>query len=178
MSYSAPPPSDQPGYGPPPVSGTRPGELLDRFLARLIDGVIVGVAYGILGLALISGLLLNGSGGWFVARLVTSVVLVGLQLGYFVYLETSRGQTIGKMLLKLRVVGPDGGLPTLEQSLRRNIWMAAGLAVVVPLIGGLVSSGVQLVAVIMIAVGINNDTVNRQAWHDHFAGGTRVIKQG
>ncbi len=36
----------------------------------------------------------------------------------------------------------------------------------------------QLVAVIMIAVGINNDTVNRQAWHDHFAGETRVIKEG
>ena len=32
--------------------------------------------------------------------------------------------------------------------------------------------------VIMIAVGINNDTVNRQAWHDNFAGGTRVVKVG
>ena len=28
----------------PPVVG-RPGELLDRFLARLIDGLIIGVVY-------------------------------------------------------------------------------------------------------------------------------------
>ena len=31
---------------------------------------------------------------------------------------------------------------------------------------------------ILIAVGINNDTVNRQAWHDQFAGETRVWKLG
>jgi hypothetical protein len=30
----------------------------------------------------------------------------------------------------------------------------------------------------MIAVGINNDPINRQAWHDHFAGETRVLKEG
>ena len=31
---------------------------------------------------------------------------------------------------------------------------------------------------IMIAVGINSDTVDRQGWHDKFAGGTRVLKIG
>ncbi len=30
----------------------------------------------------------------------------------------------------------------------------------------------------MIAVGINSDTVRRQGWHDHFAGGTYVLKVG
>ncbi len=35
----------------------------------------------------------------------------------------------------------------------------------------------QLVAVIMIAVGINNDPVARRPWTDKFAG-TRVIKEG
>ena len=35
-----------------------------------------------------------------------------------------------------------------------------------------------LVAAIMIAVGINKDTVNRQAWHDRFAGGTQVVREG
>ncbi len=30
----------------------------------------------------------------------------------------------------------------------------------------------------MIAVGINTDTLRRQAWHDKFAGGTQVLKIG
>jgi len=173
--------TDLPPYDPatsPMPTSTRPGELLDRFLARFIDGVLVGIVYAVVGLALIGGLLLGTIDSWFVTNLVTTVVLVGLQLGYFIYLDSTRGQTVGKMLLKLRVLGPQGGLPTMEESLRRNIWIAAGLAAVVPIVGSLVGGVAQLVAVIMIAVGINGDTINRQAWHDHFAGGTRVVKEG
>jgi uncharacterized RDD family membrane protein YckC len=170
------PPYD-PATSPKPAGSTRPAELLDRFLARLIDGVIVGVVYAVVGLVLIAGLLLGPVDSAYVAGAVTAIVLVALQLGYFVYLDTTRGQTVGKMLLKLRVLGPQGGLPTVEQSLRRNIWLAAGLAGVVPIVGGLLGGAAQLVAVVMIAVGINGDPVNRQAWHDHFAGGTRVVKE-
>jgi len=173
--------TDLPPYDPaaaPKPTGIRPGELLDRFLARLIDGLIVGVVYAVVGLVLIGSLLLGTVDSWFITNLVITIVLVGLQLGYFVYLDSTRGQTVGKMLLKLRVLGPQGGLPTVEESLRRNIWLAAGLAAVVPFVGGLLGGVAQLVAVIMIAVGINGDPVNRQAWHDHFAGGTRVVKEG
>ena len=48
--------------------------------------------------------------------------------------------------------------------------MGFGLLGVIPFIGGVLGSVLTLIAVIMIAVGINDDTVNRQAWHDHFAG--------
>ena len=48
----------------------------------------------------------------------------------------------------------------------------------VPVVGPAVGALTELAAVIMIAVGINNDTVSRQAWHDNFAGGTRVVKIG
>ncbi|MFN8196317.1 MAG: RDD family protein [Nocardioidaceae bacterium] len=183
------PPSDQPpGYGynapPPPPSQPgvpRPAELLDRFLARLIDGVVVGVAYGILG-AVLSPIFLHGfyhsRGEVFVYVAVLSVVFTVLTLGYFAFLESSRGQTVGKMVMKLRTVGPTGQNPTLEQAVRRNIFYAINLLRVVPVLGPLVAGVGGLVAVIMIAVGINNDTVNRQAWHDHFAGGTRVLKIG
>ena len=81
------------------------------------------------------------------------------------------------MLLKLKTTGPDGQNPTLEQAVRRDLFTAIGVLGVVPVLGvfaGLLS----LVASIMIAVGINNDTANRQAWHDHFAGETRVWKVG
>ena len=176
MSYEPPPAPDQSPYGAAP-GGTRPGELLDRFLARFIDGIIVGVVYVIVAIVLIFGVIVT-SGSSYVVAFVSAIVLTALQLGYFVFMETSRGQTVGKMVMKLRVVGPGGGNPTVEESVRRNIWMLAGLASIVPIIGGLIGAVAQLVAVIMIAVGINNDPVNRQAWHDHFAGETRVLKEG
>jgi uncharacterized RDD family membrane protein YckC len=94
-------------------------------------------------------------------------------------MESTYGQTVGKMVLKLRVYGPDGtSNPTLEQALRRNIWTAFPLAFIIPVVGQLIAGLGALIAEILIAVGINNDTVNRQAWHDHFAGGTRVVKVG
>lgn len=179
-----PPPAPEPVPGPPPstLGVPRPGELMDRFLARLVDGVLLGVVYGIM-VAIFSAILLQGfvysTGELFLYYLVLSVVSSALYLGYFGFLESSRGATIGKQVLKLEVKGPDGvSHPTLEQAIRRNIWMAFGLLGVVPVVGTLLGGLAALAAVIMIAVGINNDTVNRQAWHDQFAGGTRVLKIG
>ena len=176
------------GYGSPPPSGLpRPGELLDRLLARLIDFVLLAVVNAILVSTLVVGTLMGRStglaGGFgfgvadYAASAVASVASAAITLGYFAILESSRGQTIGKMLLKLKTTGPDGQNPTLEQAVRRNLFTAIGVLGVVPVLGvfaGLLS----LVASIMIAVGINNDTANRQAWHDHFAGETRVWKVG
>ena len=53
-----PPPAQEP-TNTPPAAG-RPGELLDRFLARLIDGLVIGVVYGILS-AIFRPLFLQGS---------------------------------------------------------------------------------------------------------------------
>ena len=100
-----------------------------------------------------------------------------LYLGYFGFMESSQGRTIGKMAMKLRVEGVNGGKPSLEQAIKRNIWLALPLLGIVPILGGLVAGIGQLVAVIMIAVGINNDTVRRRPWTDKFAG-TQVIKEG
>ena len=86
-------------------------------------------------------------------------------------MDSTRGQTLGKMALKLQVFGPNGGHPTVEQSVRRNIFYAFQLIAIIPILGGLVAGIAALVGVIMIAVGINNDTVRRQGWHDQFAGG-------
>ncbi len=59
----------------------------------------------------------------------------------------------------------------MEQAVRRNIWYAFGI---IPFVGGLA----ELASVILIAIGINGDPVNRQHWFDTFAGGTKVIKIG
>lgn len=182
-----PPTASQPAAAPPPpaaapVQGVpRPGELLDRFLARLIDGVILGVVYGIIA-GIVGGVIITGyrSGGeLFVYYLIISVVSSLLYLGYYAYMESSRGQSIGKIVMKLKVFGPDGvSNPTMEQAVKRNIYMAFGLAGIVPVVGSLIGGLASLAAVIMIAVNINSDTVKRQHWFDNFAGGTQVMKIG
>lgn len=174
-----------PGYGgppPPPAGAAVPAGLLERFLARLLDGLILGVAYVVLS-TVIGAILPFGAflttGELFILNLVLVPLSVAISLGYYGYLESSQGRTLGKQALKLRVVAPGGqGNPTLEQALRRNAFLALSLAGVVPIIGQLIGGLAGLAAVIFIAVTINNDTVRRQGWHDNFAGGTQVLKVG
>lgn len=171
-----------PSTGPQPTQPgtTHPGGLLDRFLARLIDGLVIGIAYIVLSAifrpVFISGV--DSTGELFLFYAVVSILWTALAIGYFAYMESSRGQTVGKMVLKLRTLGPDGANPTLEQGVRRNIFYAIELLAIVPIIGFWLGPLASLAAVIFIAVGINSDTTNRQGWHDHFAGGTRVVKVG
>jgi len=174
-----------------------PGSLLDRFLARLIDAVILGVVFGALITSLVSSLIIGGVMGYgrsplFVYGLIVAVLGLALNLGYYVLLETRNGQTVGKMVMKLRVHGPDGGPPSVEQSLRRNSFLAIGVIAtvigdilgIVPGIGGALGGlasfliGIAgLGLVIYIAYTINEDEAGRQGWHDGFAGGTRVTKE-
>lgn len=85
-----------------PASGTygaptpvHPGDLLPRFFARLIDGIIVGVLafFGAFSIGSMSDIMVTGlfSG-------------LGMFL-YFVLFEITVGATPGKMLLGLRVRG-------------------------------------------------------------------------
>lgn len=169
-----PPPADAPSYGAPQAGGPyaggpQPGGLLERFLARLIDGILVGIVNLVLIFVVAEAI------DTYAVTVILSIITGAVSLGYFMFFENSRGQTIGKQFLKLQVVGPNGGNPTYEQSFRRNIFVAANLITWIPLIGLIVSLAV-LVGVILIAVTINGDPVSRQGWHDRFAGGTRVIK--
>jgi uncharacterized RDD family membrane protein YckC len=175
---AATPPPPNPGTVPPPppagaaapmagpaVGVGQPGSLVDRFLARLIDGIIIGIVYVIIYAVLLSAV------DYFLAVFLSGVVAAVLYIGYFAYMESNRGQTLGKQIMKLRTFGPDGASnPTMEQAVRRNIWYAFDI---VPFIGPLA----VLASVILIAIGINGDP-RRQHWFDKFAGGTTVIKVG
>ncbi len=187
MSEQPPPPPPPAGpYGnvPPPqsVGQQRPAELLDRFLARLVDGVILGIVFGILS-GIGNAIFLQGFrysvGEYLLYWLFVSIVSVAVSIGYFAFMESSQGATLGKTLLKLRVVGPDGvSKPTMEQAVRRNAFYALQLTFIVPIVGPIFGGLAYIAALIFIAVSINNDSANRQGWHDHFAGGTRVLKIG
>ena len=77
-----------------------------RFAAQFLDGLIIGVPVGmiVVGLAIVS---MNGKGqpnGLFFWMLLPSVIAVV----YEALMLKSRGQTLGKMAMKLKVVSPDG----------------------------------------------------------------------
>jgi uncharacterized RDD family membrane protein YckC len=184
---AAPMPPSQPGYGygaPAPGVG-QPADLLMRFLARLIDFVLLAIVNGIIAAIVVVGAFgLSGGNGFgfgtgrtFAAGAVSSVITAVLYLGYFTLMESRNGQTIGKMLLKLRTQGPGGSTPTTQEALKRNAWVALGILGVIPIIGGIIGGLAELAIVIVIAVTINSSPT-RQGWHDNFAGGTQVVKIG
>jgi uncharacterized RDD family membrane protein YckC len=157
----------------------QPADLMTRFLARVIDHVLLFIVQAIIVTTIVFGVIFStatggfgGMGGGFgFPGILSSVLAAAIYIGYFAYLESSRGQTLGKMLMKIQVQGPDGQHPSLEVAVKRNAWLAL---TIVPFLGWLL----QLIATIYIAVTINNNTATRQGWHDEFAGGTKVIKIG
>lgn len=173
MSDFPPPPETPPPPPPPPPPGAgQPGlepiGTWPRFGAKIIDILILLVP--IFGITWIiaddarAGTLQSTDGRVVLANIVTTL----LTYAYFVYLESTRGQTVGKMALGYKVIGPDGGLPSMEAAAKRNAYLLLGL---VPYLGGLV----QFVLLIVIAVTINSDSFKR-GWHDNFAGGTAVVR--
>lgn len=183
--YGAPPGYPTSGYGPSPTGSARPADLGVRFLARVIDLLVLLVVNIVVGLILVAGAFgLNGGsfddfgyGGSYAYNAVDGLVGAAISLAYFALMEARTGQTVGKMLLGLRTNGPDGRPPTLEMAVRRNFWVALGALAVVPVIGSAVGSIAQLVIAIVIMVTISQSPT-REGWHDRFAGGTRVVRTG
>ncbi|MEV0947254.1 RDD family protein [Rhodococcus sp. NPDC049939] len=149
-------------------NSSTPGELLPRMAARLIDSFIVGIPTGIITSVITASL------GGLIGSLIGAVISVAAVVCYFVFLETTRGQTLGKQLLGLRVVGPEGGLPTQQQSLTRNGFFFLSAMGALPIIG-LLFGFIGFVLMIVLSVTIANSPT-KQGKHDEIAGGTRVVK--
>jgi len=77
--------------------------------AVIIDGIILGVVFYILDLILQN------------ASTVALILEVILYFGYFIVMEAMRGATLGKMLLRLRVVKTDGSPISWSESVIRNL---------------------------------------------------------
>ena len=80
-----------------------------RFLALLIDAIIIGVVGGILGVIFRNSPGLSGGVTGFLA------------LAYFIVLEATQGATLGKMALGLRVTRTDGAPISWTESIIRNL---------------------------------------------------------
>lgn len=155
---------------PPPSSAERDTDrhagIGSRLGARIIDGLIVGIAMAII-LVVLPGV--SAFGG------IGSAIIAVVTFAYFVYLEGTSGQTLAKRMLGLRVERADGATMDFEAAGRRNWWQLLGVLSLIPVIGavaGLASLGI----VIWIAVTISNDPANRGV-HDGW-GGTRVVRTG
>ncbi len=187
-----PPPGPPPGGPTPPPAGgfpgaqpvgvPRPGELQNRLIARIIDHVILWAIWIVLYFVL-SAIFLGGFDTsiieWLLFGIILSVIAAAVFIGYFAVLESNRGQTVGKMVMKLKTFGPDGvSNPTMEQAAKRNGFYALLLVGIIPIAGYFLAWLAILGAMIYIAVTLNSDVPNHQGWHDKFAGGTQVKQIG
>ncbi len=153
-SFPAPPPRPTvPGPAPGPAQ-TRPAGFWIRFVAVMIDGVVLIVAQGILFGA---GWILWGGGmdAGMAVRSVTHLFSSIIGAGYSIVFHWQWGQTLGKMALKIRVVSMDGGPLSFGQSAGR--YFATFLSALILGIG-------------FIMAGARSD---KRALHDLLAG-TRV----
>lgn len=176
-SQSGFPPPPPPGqYGAPTEQGIyqtggQPAGAGLRLVARILDGLIVGIP-----VAIVEGIA-AAAGGWAVGYIV-ALILSLAGFAYFVLLESRNGATLGKRILSLRTVGPDGGLPSQQVAMRRNAFMLLGFVSALLnftfILSGLVGL-VTLAVFIALGVTIANDP-NKQGFHDKFAGGTRVVR--
>jgi len=127
-----------------------------RFVALVIDGLIVGIPGGII-VAILAGVAGKDATG-------VIIVLYGLfilaEVAYFVYFwSRPAGQTLGMKMFKLRVVKTDGSPLTVGGAIVRYV-------------GYIVDSIIFGLPIGYIWAAFDKD---KQAWHDKMAG-TYVIK--
>lgn len=110
-------------------------QLPVRAISAIIDIIVVFIAY-ILGVTLWAASLAQFDEALTVAFLIIFTVLA--MVGYPVVIETAtRGRSVGKMVMGLRVVSDDGGPERFRQALFRalaaviEIWMLLGSPAVI-----------------------------------------------
>lgn len=132
---------------------------LERFLAFIIDAIIVYVILAIVTVVIAIPALFTGGAAFFGLVFGGISVLWGLIfVFYFTFTESSSGASIGKRVFRLKVVGRSGSNPTLAEAFVRNLSKIYWLLLLLDVIVGLaVSKGYT------------------QKYSDHFMG-TTVIR--
>ncbi|MEA2569642.1 MAG: hypothetical protein QOI24_1643 [Acidobacteriota bacterium] len=108
------------------VSGVLPlASIGRRFVAQIVDSIITSLAVGIIAIPLV--IMFAATGGKQMSDFAAYAVLAGvgvLIIGYISYealMLRSRGATLGKMALKIRVVRPDGSPLSTGQAWGRAV---------------------------------------------------------
>ena len=167
-----PPPPGQPAYQPPGWQQYPPGYGYQqpgypryagfwiRFVAAFIDGLILSVAFFPINLvfsALSDRFYVWGSWDWREGvsaglLILFNLIRVGAGWAYYTVMTGRYGATLGKMLLKLKVVGEDMGP------------VSYGTAALREIVGKFVSG--LVCAIGYIWAGFDD---RKQAWHDKIA---------
>jgi uncharacterized RDD family membrane protein YckC len=169
--------------GQPPIA-----DFMSRVVAWIIDGVILGIAGQIVWQITWRFLPLG------IDILVQAIAVAAISAGYFIYMWTTRKQTVGMMFMKLMVQKDGTGAAlTQAEAIRRWLYLGLPLALVTLLgvgagfsfavggVGGLfflftVASIAGLVALVWelyLAYATNNDA-RKQGPHDKAAGSVVV----
>jgi uncharacterized RDD family membrane protein YckC len=170
---------DIPGKG-----AVRLASVSQRFLARLIDGVILGIVITIVltlgSLIFIGGLSASidengnttngagagiGIGAFFLFGFLAIVILYAYEavmIGFW-------GATLGKMIMKVKVVKPrNGAIPGIGAGIVR--YLIPGLCALIPFIGW--------IGTLLCYLSVTFDSSGRrQGWHDKVAN-TVVVSTG
>ena len=186
--YGAP----QQGTPAPEAPGLVLAEWWERLVGRFIDGILFGVLYFILG-AIVGALFVSQivynpntgeftGGGLFVLAVVLPPLVGGLlYAGYDVFMHGRDGQTLGKKVMKTRLVTVNGGKPDQATIIKRavifpGVYAIAALLGFIPIFGTLFIWLLAGIFVLVDGIFILTDSVRRQALHDKWSGGTIVVK--
>src|SRR3982751_3745744 len=138
--------SDENRFAPPmahveDVAQTGSGALAGRgrrLGATLIDGLIAGAAFGLI--ALVTPInVFNPTAGF---SGIWGLLLINVVLGFILflvihgYLIATRGQTVGKALLKIRIVRSDGSAASFPRIVGLR-YLPTSIVAPIPLVGGL-----------------------------------------
>jgi len=186
-------------YGAPQQQGTpapeAPGLVLaewwERLVGRFIDGILFGVLYFILGAIVgalfVSQIVYNPNTGEFTGGglLVLAAVLPPLNAGllyagYDVFMHGRDGQTLGKKVMKTRLVTVNGARPDQATIIKRaaifpGIYAIAGLLGFISIFGSLLIWLLVGAFLLVDGIFVLTDSVRRQALHDKWSG-TIVVK--
>lgn len=177
MSMNPPPqpPGGVPPYTPPPyVPPAAPGYQWQgaapaieyasvgiRFVAILLDGLIVGIPL----LILEAILRIVGSPVAAILSAIAFFLYEGLMLAY------QNGQTIGKKVMSIRVVSTDGQPLTINKTFTR-----AGVKVVLSVLSSIKPPVTSILGILSLLDYLwPLWDANKQTWHDK-AAGTYVVK--
>ena len=116
-----------------------------RFVAIVVDWVIVYVVVGVITFFVALPAFLLGGGAFFSAVFGGLAVLWGLVfILYFAVLESATGASIGKHIFGFRVTSKRGSNPTFGEALVRNVSKIYWLLLLLDVVAGLaVSAGYQ-----------------------------------
>lgn len=158
-------PQPVPGAGADVAAGGTQNlaEPLMRIGARVIDYIIWAIVSIVLGFIFAGGIIAAGGEEEvsFVASFVAGLIAIVLITAYETFLVGSRGQTLGKMALSLRVVRMDGSAPDMKDAFMRIMpYTVLGvLGAIIPILPTIVAFIVALVSLVFLFTDEKRQTV-------------------